>query len=152
MPLCLWQKYAPCPEAEILRFEEARGIRLPSLLRDFLLVHDGAEANDLESIIYTKDPNCPLEDLLPARVIGMKAHYEGAPTIPELTDELRDFIPRSGIPFAQDTFGSYLIVDSDLEEIDFVSLNPHFPYSDVGCFPTGLYLKDIMSEIVDASG
>src|SRR5882757_4672443 len=80
MPLCLWQKYAPCPEAEILRFEEARGIRLPSLLRNFLLVHDGAEANDLESIIYTKDPNCPLGDLLPARIFGMQAHNEGAST------------------------------------------------------------------------
>lgn len=106
----------------------------------------------MRSAIDTKDPACPVGDLLPARVIGMNADSEGSPTIPEVTDELEGLIPRSGIPFAEDSFGAYLVVDSDTEEIDFVSLNPSEREGGVGCFPTGLYLKDIMAEISRVTG
>ena len=149
MPIYLWMRHEPCPPEEIEKFEEARNIRLPRLLRDFLLKHDGGEANELQSAIDTRDPSCPISDLLPIRLIGITLHDDDGLTIPDVCEELRELIPRSGIPFAVDAFGGYLLADSETEEVDFVNLDPSANNIGVGCFSTGLKLQEIIGEIRD---
>ncbi len=144
MNLAILESHPPISKKALRDFERRIGCHVPRVLREFLLNHDGAETDAVKTTLYPTFCACPFRSIPLARILGIQGRDPRVLTIEQTLEEFDHLIPRNSIPFAQDAFGSFLSVDLDSEQVDYVNIEEAGNGTPATWFRTGLVIADVI--------